>query len=103
MIEQITLNNKTYKIEVVDQIPDENKDTLGRFDSETRTIYLRKHNEKEMVATLLHEIYHGILYNTGIHNLLDAEKEELFCDSFANGVSEIFNNKELVKLIKDKT
>lgn len=101
MINKINICNKEYKIEYVNKIPFEDDQTLGLFDSANRIIYIKRHNQKEMVSTLLHEINHVILYNTGLHNLFDEATEEVLCDNFSNAVSEIFKNELLVDLIKE--
>ena len=100
-LNKINICNKEYKIECVNKIPGEDESTLGLFDSANRTIYIKIHEQKEMVSTLLHEIQHVILYNTGLHNLVDADMEEVLCDNFANSMAEVFKNELLVDLIKE--
>lgn len=92
MIKEIKLGKKKIKIKVVQKIPGEKKSVLGLFDSGDRIIYLRNQDKDEMMYTLLHEIFHAILWQKSMHNLLKPDMEEVICDIFADSFIDMVNS-----------
>jgi hypothetical protein len=73
--------------------------------SHTRTIRVRtKRRPEPFVAnTLLHEIFHGIFYTSGLHNVpgLGDDVEEMVVTCLANGLSQVLrDNPEIKKLLR---
>lgn len=101
MIKQINISGKIIKFKYVKRIPGEPKDVLGVFEPGQRLIYIRKQDKNEMAYTILHEIFHAILWNRGLHNILTLKKEEVLCDTFANSLVDLIkNNKEILNVIE---
>lgn len=92
MLKEIKIGNKKIKIKYVQKIPGEKKDVLGVFDSGDRIIYIRKQDKNEQMYTLLHEIFHCIIWQKSMHNLLKPDMEEIMCDIFAESFIQLVNN-----------
>lgn len=73
--ETIKINWRTYTIiQGEHRSGDEGGDLLGEIDYEQNTIYLyREQNEENKRITLLHEIFHGIMYFMGRGDIRDDE------------------------------
>ncbi len=78
-------------------------DAQGCYQAEQSKIRIKEGMEpKEKLNTLLHEIFHGIVYSYGLKkDFKDDEEEEKIVNALGNGLTEVLvRNKELVEFIR---
>jgi len=75
----INILGKSYKISYLELEEDD-----GLCKNKESEIDIDKNLEGiELVHTLLHEYFHGVLFRTGVTQVLSDDIEEVICDSFA--------------------
>lgn len=68
----VKIKGEKWEIKFVDII-NQNGEILGLTDSENNIIYIKKNNERRMKATIVHELCHSILYESGIPEWKDED------------------------------
>jgi hypothetical protein len=88
MPKKLTIFGKTVKVKVV-ELPE---DTCGDF--EKNVIRIRKSlSHDEQMGTLIHEIFHAILYNINISQIMPHELEEIIIENFTETLTQLFELK----------
>jgi Zn-dependent peptidase ImmA (M78 family) len=87
---QVKISGIDYDIQIAEHKTVNDGDILmGEISYHKATIYINEQqNDQLQVATLLHEIVHGILYHMG-HEMNDNEK---FVEGFASGLHQVFRD-----------
>lgn len=73
------------------------KHLSGFFNPQLRMIVIGPDTPEEMALTLLHELFHAVVYRTGAAQIVSREAEEILCEAFANFVYENFDFKKSKK------
>lgn len=64
---------------------------LGAFNYSKRTILIRAHqNREEQQVTFLHECLHAMQYIIGLNQVTNLEMAEIWCESGANAMLDVF-------------
>jgi hypothetical protein len=107
--ESLVMGGRKYKIDHDGDFDHTEDDYIGHTANNERLIRLRKHeklNRSESAMTLLHEIFHVIIFSRSVSGLLANEDlEEALVDGLESGMSEIINrNPEVMRyLIQELT
>lgn len=89
MVKKIDVFGKSYKIVYVD-LSEEDKD--GATDNKKSLIEIDKTlTGRDLQHTLLHEMFHAVMYRLSISQALDDGAEEIIADSFATFLCEHFD------------
>lgn len=82
MITLITVLGRTYAIQYVDL-----DDTYGEHDQVDKVIRIHHSlSEEDRRATVVHEVIHAILFESGLGQLLDGDLEEALCRAIEHGL-----------------
>jgi len=74
----------TYSVEMVDRIEDSSS-LIGRIYEDTTRILLRNGLSKEKLEqTFIHEVTHGVMWESGIESKIVDERVEEYTQAFAN-------------------
>lgn len=77
----------------------------GLYNFHDKSILIGPGCERETMLTLLHELFHAIIYRTGAAQIISVESQEILCEGFANFVYENFdfkNPKKSKKVTRSK-
>jgi Zn-dependent peptidase ImmA (M78 family) len=86
---KVKISGIDYDIKIAEPKSVENGVLMGEITYHEATIYINEEqNDQLKVATLLHEIVHGILYHMG-SEMNDNEK---FVEGFASGLHQVFRD-----------
>jgi hypothetical protein len=102
--DKINICGIPYRIEIVDRIED-NSGLMGRIYEDTARILLRKGLSKEKLEqTFVHEITHGILWETGIESKIVDDRVEEYTQAIVTALYPIIlqlidANKEFKQVI----
>ena len=99
--QKVNICGHVYTIQFVDYIRKKDgsidESTVGENSNDDRLIKIKTTDiaEKQQRATLLHEIIHGILHNSGLAALLnDDDQEEAFVVALENGLMPLMQFKK---------
>ena len=88
-MKDIKIGYKNYKIKNLDSIVSKCNEINGQFLASDGMIALSSTEDSVSHAnTLIHEIFHAIVYQWGIE--LDDKEEERICNTIANGLTTVF-------------
>jgi hypothetical protein len=85
----------SYTIELVEEIDHDTKN-MGRIYEDSSRILLKKDMSKDKIEqTLIHEIVHGVLWETGVEDKLEDDQIERYTQSFTSALYPVI--KQLIK------
>ena len=85
---QLNIYGQDYKIIFKDHLNDGNHDLRGLCDKEKNTIFiLSTQQPAEMFETVLHEISHAILWETGVTPTLHEAQEEILVENITRYIA----------------
>jgi hypothetical protein len=88
MAKEIKIGYRNYKIKNLDSIVSKCNEINGQFLATDGVIALSSDEDSISHAnTLIHEIFHAIVYQWGIE--LDDKEEEKICNTLANGLTTV--------------
>ena len=88
MAKEIKIGYRNYKIKNLDSIVSKCNEINGQFLATDGVIALSSEEDSISHAnTLIHEIFHAIVYQWGIE--LDDKEEEKICNTLANGLTTV--------------
>ena len=99
-MEKIKIGYKTYDIVYDNEYLDE-KELTGEIDYYNKNIIVRNdRDEVEFLNTFIHEVLHGIFYQSGDRNL---KEDENLINCIANGLTQVIVDNDLKDILNVKS